>query len=500
MRCEDSKDLFFSRETLKKDLKKKSVQSAITKVLANGTSITLTLISTIILARLLGPKEFGLMAMVLTLTEFARYIMEMGLGTATVQRENITHYEVTFLFWVNFGFGTILMIALAALSPAVAWFYGEPRLIYICLIISTACMFRGLAVQHRSLLERQMRFGYLGLSNLTSTLLSIIIAIALAFYGFGVWALVWREISFAFIYALCSWLFCGWIPGLPRKTEGIRKSLRFGVHLSTVSIIQYLTLNTDRILIGRLCGASSLGFYMKAFQLVAMPIENIRSTFWDIGLAPLSTIANDHKKYISYYGKLLSAMSFIYMPMVVFLIIQSEDIILLLLGEKWMEAAPIMRVIAIAGFVTPLTGSIQLVMISCGNTKKYLKWGSISGTCMITGYFIGVKWGAFGVACSYAVCSYILLVAAIIYCLRNSPVTHLDFIKSFIPSALISWVAGLSMLLLLPYVSEKNTLLTLAKSMSILFFVYVVLWITIPDCRKKIFEFWSFKEIIFKKA
>ena len=491
---------FFGREELKKDLKRKSVQGAVIRVIFNGTSAALTIGSAIVLARLLTPEEFGLFAMVVAITEFARLIMELGLGTATVQREEITHEEVSALFSINLGIGIILMAAIAGLSPAVAWFYGDTRLFDICMVLSTVFLFRGLTVQHRSLLERQMRFGYLGVIYVTSTLLSICVAIALALHGFGVWALVWREIVSATLYAAGTWLFCGWIPGLPRRNSGVRSSLRFGADVSGFNIVQYFAQNLDRMLIGRFCGATPLGLYAKAFQLAMMPIEHIRMTFWDVGLSPLSALHGDAERYRRFYSRLLSVLSFLYMPLVVFLAIQSEDVIRLLLGEAWISAAPLFRIFAIAGFVRPIVGTFQLILISCGKTRSYLLWGMMNGVCMIMAYAVGIRWGAVGVAYAYAFASYAFLVWSLWYCFKDTPVSALLVIKTILLPVMSSCGAGITLIAVLPHISNASMLVSIIISILVIAVAYLGIWLCIPTGRQKLSEFWSYRAELFSRA
>ena len=124
--------------------------------------------------------------------------------------------------------------------------------------------------------------------------------------------------------------------------------------------------------------------------------------FWDVGLSPLSTLKSDAARYRQFYGRLFAVQSFLYLPIVVFIALQAEDVIRLLLGETWVSASPILRIFAVAGFVTPIVGSFQLVMVSCGKTRQYLTWGIISGFCMFISYVSGIRWGAIGVAYAYA--------------------------------------------------------------------------------------------------
>lgn len=493
----DDNKKFFSREQLNNDLKRKSVHSALNKVVTSGATIAITLASAMILARLLAPEMYGLFAMVLSITEIARYLMEIGLGTATVQKETITQEEVSSLFWINCAIGIILMAAVAAISPAVGWFYNDASLVPVCLVLSLTFFFRGIVVQHRALLERQMHFGYLGISNIASNFFSFLAAIALAYYGFGVWALVWREIVFVTLYTVGVWLFCRWIPNRPKWHPGARASLLFGADLSGVSIIQYLTQNLDKVLIGRFCGASPLGLYTKALQLAMMPVENIRMIFWDVGLSPLSTLQNEAERYRQFYGRLLAIQSFLYLPIVVFIAIQAEDVIRLLLGEAWVSAAPILRIFAVAGFVTPIVGTFQLVMVSCGQTRRYLRWGIISGVCIILAYVSGIPWGAMGVAYAYACASYLLLFLALQYCLKDTPVNTSLILKNIRAAIISCFGAGIVLIMFLSQLPKLNVLLNIVFSFSVFTLAYLAFLLCMPGSRKQLAEFWSYRKELF---
>lgn len=490
---------FFSREQIKKDLKRKSVHSAINKIATSVISIALTLASAMILARLLTPEIFGLFAMVVSFTEIARYMMEVGLGTATIQKENITQEEVSALFWINFLIGLVLMAVVAGISPVIAWFYGDPRLVNICLVLSMLFFFKGALVQHRALLERQMRFGTLGIITITSNFLSIGIAVVLAYYGFGVWALVWREIICVILYAAGIWLFCRWVPGRPKLNIEVRSSLRFGANLSGVSFIQYLTQNLDKVLIGRFSDASTLGLYTKALQLAMMPVENIRMIFWDVGLSPLSALQRDETRYRKFYGRLFALQSFLYLPIVVFIAIQSEDVIRLLLGDKWVSAAPILRIFAIAGFVTPIVGAFQLVMVSCGKSRRYLTWGIVHGSFVIISYLLGIKWGAMGVSYAYACASYILLVLALRYCLKDTPISASFVIKNVSASTISSFSAGAILIVILTNLPNTSAFINVIYSFGIFSLAYLIIYLCIPKGRRQLEELWSYRKELFSR-
>lgn len=491
---------FFSREKLQNDLKNKSVRGAFIRIISTSVSAVLTMISTIVLARLLTPAEFGLFAMVMAITEFARQIMELGLGTATVQRETITHEEVSTLFWINLSIGIILAMSVAGISPLVSSFYQDSRLLPVCMAMSIFFLFGGITVQHRSLLERQMHFGYLAIIYVVSNLLGICIAVGLAIYGFGVWSLVCRELVSAGSCAAGMWIFCNWTPSIPKLNKSVIANLCFGVNISSVSIIQYFTQNFDRVLIGRFYGAAPLGFYSKAMQLAMLPIEHIRMTILGVGISPLSTLQNQAERYCRYCSRLLSILSFLYMPLVVLIVIQSADLIRLILGERWIGAAPYLRILAMAGFTKPIMSICQMVMISCGKTSRYLRWGIICGIGTILSYIIGIHWNVIGVAYAYTFISYTLLGWSLWYCFRETPVNFLIIIKTLFLPVTSSLGAGIILISLLPLLSDMNIFVKIIFSIIIIAVVYLGIWIMLPEGRQKLSEFCSYRFELFKSA
>ncbi|MBN2008197.1 lipopolysaccharide biosynthesis protein [candidate division KSB1 bacterium] len=491
---------WFKRDQIKSDLKRKSLQSGFYKVLTNGFSFMFSIASTMVLARLLMPQEFGLLAMVIAVTEFARSFRELGLGTLTVQREEITHDEISTLFWINLSFAIAIMIVLICLAPVLVWFYGESRLFYICIVLSVVFLFGGLTVQHRALLERQMKFGYLGIITITSNLSGFFIAIMLALRGFGVWALVASEVVSAALFALGAWVFCRWIPGLPKLKIDLKSSLQFGTDISAYEIIQYFSRNIDRILIGRFYGANNLGLYAKTYQVAMMPVEQIRMVFWDIGLSPLSALQSDPSRFRNFYSRLLSIMSFIYMPIVVLLIMKPENVILLLLGDNWVSAAPILRLIAIGGFFRPLVATFQLIMISCNKTRRYLKWGSINGLIIIIAFVIGISWGPIGIAYAYVLASYISLIWSFFYCLHGTPVDINLIVKNINIPMLASWAAGILLAIIPKHIYPTGTLQVIISLVLVLMILYTGILVCIPRGKQQLVEFWYYGKELFIKT
>ena len=422
---------FFATEHLKSDLKGRSVRGGAVTVAAQGAKFILRMGSMVVLARLLTPQDYGLIAMVTAVTGFVMMFKDMGLSMATVQKAEINHGQISTLFWINVLLSSGVMLVTAALAPAIAWFYGEPRLIWITLAMAGAFIFSGLTIQHQALLRRQMRFGSLALIQIISLLVSILAALIAAWYGAGYWALVIMYLAEAISGCIAVWVACGWRPGLPVRRTGVRSMLAFGGYLTGFSFINYFGRNADNLLIGKFLGAGQLGLYNKAYQLLMLPINQITTPIAAIAIPALSRLQNDPEKYRRYYYRAISTIAFITMPLVAMLAALSFEIIRIVLGSQWTGAAIIFKVLAFAAFFQSVVGTAGWIYVSLGQTKRMMCWAAIAVPLIVLSFIIGLPWGALGVAISYTVCSLTVnTVPCLAFAFRYSPLSVVGFFKA----------------------------------------------------------------------
>ena len=216
-----------------------------------------------VLVRLLVPRDFGLVAMVTTVMGFLRIFQDAGLSTATVQRQEITHAQVSNLFWVNVALGGIITLFVAALAPVVAWFYREPRLIGITLVLSITFVLASSAVQQTALLNRQMRFSVIAMIDVVSLVAGYLIGIGMALSKCGYWALVGATVSQATTKFALTWSISRWRPRLPSRNTHTWHLLTFGANITAGSLIYSLARGADNLLIGRFFGAAAVGLYTR---------------------------------------------------------------------------------------------------------------------------------------------------------------------------------------------------------------------------------------------
>src|SRR5437773_4050288 len=269
----DPNEKHLATDHLLTDLKGRAISSAFVTIAAQGAQVVLQLASIMVLARMLTPKDFGLFAMVTTVLGFLRVFKDARLSTATVQREGITHAQVSNLFWINVAMSGAASLILAAGAPIIAWFYREPRLVPITLVLSSTFLLSGLAVQHTALLNRQMRFQAIAIIQVGSMLIGIAVGISMAWLNYSYWALVGGNLATVAATLVLTWLAIPCRPQVPARRSGVWPLVSFGANLATGDFICSFARGADGLLVGRFYGPDSVGLYTRAGALLSRPME-----------------------------------------------------------------------------------------------------------------------------------------------------------------------------------------------------------------------------------
>lgn len=434
----------FDTAHLKVDLKGRSLRGGAATIAGQGARFMIQMGSTMVLARLLTPADFGLIAMVMAITGFADLFKNLGLSTATVQRAEINHDQVSVLFWVNVGISLLIMLVTAALAPVIAVFYGDPRLTVVAVVLSAAFVFGGLTVQHQALLRRHMRFTALAAIEVGSMLCGVAAAIIAARAGAGYWALVIMNLARPIATMLGVWVFCRWWPGWPSRRSGAGTMLRFGANLTAFSLVNYLSRNLDNVLIGRFWGAGPLGFYAKAYGLLMLPMHQINGPVGAVAVPAMSRLQNDHERYRSYYSKALTIIAGLSTPVVIFLLVAADKLVLVLLGGQWVGIAPLFRILGPAALMSATNVAGGWVYVTFGHVNRQLRWAIFSSIVCCLSIGVGLPWGATGVALAVSISHVVLKVPSLWYCYRGTPVRLGDFFGAVWRPAVASVGAGLA--------------------------------------------------------
>jgi len=468
-------------------LAEKSVRGGMATMGSQVIRFVLQMASTMVLARLLTPADYGLIGMVTVVVNFAQMFKDAGLSMATVQKDKISHEQISTLFWINVLISVVLGVCVLVGSPLVAAFYGKPELTAVTAVLSISFIISGLSIQHAALLRRHMRFGNLAIIHIAAQVITLVVTILLALYGWRYWALIGGSLTSAFAVVTLTFYFCPWLPGRMRKGTGVRDMLKFGGHLTGFNFINYFSRNADNILIGRFIGVDALGLYAKAYQIVYMPLANIRNPVNRVTIPVLSSLKGDPERFRRYYGKIVFILAFFSMPLMAFCVMFPKELILLIFGAQWLSMTDIFRVLAIAGFIQPVTGTRGALLIACGESRMYLLLGAITAVISVTGFCIGVIWGAIGVAVSVTVVIYVQQYPMFSVAFRYVPVSFRELLGNCWHVALLSWFSAIcakGMVIFTPGL-ENLSLLWGSLAMAVIFFG---MFMGVPFTRKNLQE------------
>lgn len=425
-----------------KDLKHKVIRGGVAKAFAQGASLVLRVGSLMVLARLLAPKEFGLVGMVTAFTGVLNLFRDFGLSTASVQRGHVTDEQISALFWINILVGVVLGIILAGMAPFVAVFYREPRLVWVSVVLAASFIFNGAGVQHTALLERQMRFTALAAIDIISLVVSTAVGISMAATGFGYWSLVAAAVTLPLVSTLCLWITTGWKPGRPYLREEVRSMLRFGGAFTLINLIVYIAYNLEKVLLGRYWGANALGLYGRAYQLANLPTDNLNSAFWGVAFSGLSRVRHEPDRFRSYFLKGYSLVLALTIPITIGAALFAHDLIFVLLGPKWNDVAGIFRLLAPTILIFALINPLAWLTFSLGMIGRNLKIVLVLAPLVIGGYVLGLPYGPRGVAIGYSALMTVWAVPHIAWCVHGTGVSLRDIFVAASRPFLSGIVAG----------------------------------------------------------
>lgn len=397
------------------DLRRLAVRGAGATIFARGAGLVAQAVGTVILARLLTPADFGVVAMV---TTFSLLLMSFGLNgftEAIIQCEKVDHLTASNLFWLNLGAGLALAVAFAACGSLLARFYRNPHVANVAVAISAAIFVGAASVIHLALLERAMRFGAVSANAVAANVVYVVIAIVLAFRGWGYWALVAGVIAYQFSGTIGAWWLCRWVPSLPRRTGRTGSMVRFALNVYARYGVRYSSQNLDKLLVGWQFNAAALGFYKKAYDLFALSASHVTAPLHDVALATLSRLNHDPVRFRHYLVKSLGVIAFVGMAVGADLTLVGKDVVRLVLGPQWGEAGTIFT------FFGPGIGLMLLysitgwIHLSIGRPDRWLRWTLLEFAVTVLLFVIALDWGPEGIAVAWSASFCILIIPAFWY-------------------------------------------------------------------------------------
>jgi len=424
------------------DLKKKSVRGGAATIMGQGFGMALQIGTTVVLARLLSPTDYGLQSMVFTLTAFLSLFKDAGLNAVTIQRESLTHREISTLFWINVGLGVVLMAVVAGAGPFLAGFYKEPRVLWLTVASSSIFVFNSLTIQHQALLDRAMRFSTSVKISMLSAAIGSVVAIVIAALGGGYWSLICQNIIIPLTAMIATWIAMPWMPGRPRWTPEMRPMVRFGSILTLNGLVVYIAYNTEKILLGRFWGPAALGLYGRAFQLSNLPVQQLTGAVSSVAFPMLSRLQGDAQRLRHSYLKAHSLILALTVPVVVSCALFADGIVEIVLGPKWTGSVMVLRLLAPTVLVFALVNPLDWILRATGRVERSLKIAILIAPVVILGVLSGLHYGPQGVAAGYSAAMLLLAVPIVGWAIHGTGITVRDYVSCVKPPLISGLVAG----------------------------------------------------------
>lgn len=425
---------YFADNRSDDNLSRRSLHSGAILMVARLFNVVLQIGSTFVLARLISPHDYGLVAMVASIVGFAPMLIELGTTDAAVQKQRITPAEVSSLFWFNVSLGLALAILVAACSPLIVWFYREPELQKIAIASSISFVVSALCCQHYALLRRAMKFKRIATIDLSANLLSTLAAIGMALGGLGYWALVCKPILGSVFTACGVWGSCRWVPGPPTFNKGVKEMLGFGAHVTGFTMTDYASRSVDRVALGYFYGASPLGYFQNAMYVYDSLLGLVTQPLHSVAVSSLTKLRDNLAELRRAWAAALSSLSFFAMGGFAVLAVTSSDVVAIFLGPKWAPAGPLLGIFALRGIAHVAERTLGWLHVAAGRSDRWMRWGVVSVAIQLVALFCGLPWGLTGVAAAYALATYVLCVPALVYAGRPVQVGAAAVLKAIGPS------------------------------------------------------------------
>lgn len=400
------------------------------------------IITSIILARLLLPEDFGLIGMAFIVIGFLNIFKDLGTSAAIIQKENISERLLSSVFWLNVIIGLTISIIVFSLSNFINLLFNDNRVGPILSVMSVSFLITSVGNVHQAILEKKLLFKKLAKIEIIAIFISSLLGILFALKGFKVWSLVIQNLSALAITSVLLWFGEKWYPRTFINLNELKSLFRYSGFLTGFNIFNYLFRNVDNFLIGKYIGAKNLGYYNLAYRIMLYPMQSITIVITRVMFPLYSRINTDHERLRAMYIKVAQAITLITFPLMIWLMVVSKELILNVFGKNWQPAEILILILAPVGMIQSIDGTVGSIYQSTGRTDIMFKWGLYSGIFSIIVFIIGLHWGVIGVAFAYLIFTVLLLIPGLYLPFRLIDLKVSFFLKNLVRIFLISLSMG----------------------------------------------------------
>ena len=420
--------------------------------ISQAVKVVMTMATTIIVARILTPSDYGVAAMVAPLMGLVLIFQNLGFTQAVVQARELDLEHCNALFWLNVMVSVAAALVMVVLAPFAADFYHDVRAGYIAAATGLTILVSGLKLQHQALLNREMQFRTLSINDIVVAVSTFVFTAAAALMLRNYWAIWLGAFLGASVSTLMIWRSCPWRPRAGARFAGVRSLVVFGANLTGFSLVNFLARNLDNVIIAKTQGADAVGLYDRSYKLMLFPLQNINQPLSRVMIPVLSRLQDEPVRYRRVYELAIRGLALVSMPGILAAAICSDRLIVLLLGARWIGASPIFFWLSLTAIVQCVPNTTGWLYISSGNTRRMMYWGIFSSTVSIISFVIGARGGAVGVAQGYFVGQLLSVPLLYVFATRGTPITQRFMYGAQVPSLLgglfawgIVWLAKVAL-------------------------------------------------------
>ena len=424
-------------------LKDKTVKSVGWKFAGSIASYSITFIVGIVLARILGPKEYGLVGIIMIFITIFNGIVDSGLSNALIRKTDSTEIDYSTAFIANLVVSAVLYALLFFCAPLVASFFRQPALISLMRVMGVLIFIQALMLIQQTALTKELDFKTQAKGSIISSIISGIVGVGMAFAGLGVWSIVGQQISKSLFYTVAIWIYRNWWPKLAFSWNSFIGLWDFGWKILLSGLISNLWSQMSKVVIGRFYSSESLGFYEKGREYVNMVSQNLTVVVQSVSYPALSQLQDDKERLKYGYKKVIKVTMLVTFVLVLGLAACAKQFILVLIGEKWLPSVPMMQIICFSLMLYPLH-AINLNMLQVqGRSDLFLKLEIIKKIVYITPIVLGIFCGIYAMLIGNAVCGLISYYLNAFYSGPFLNYTIREQVIDILPSFLIAMVMAL---------------------------------------------------------
>lgn len=416
---------------------------------AQAARVLLQLLSVVILARLLTPHDYGMLAIVLVVVGLGEIFRDFGLTSASIQAPVLSREQRDNLFWINAAIGACLAIAMLLVALPLGMLTGLPELVGMAQWLSLTFLLNGLATQHRASLMRDLRLRAIAIADVAASAIALAAAVGSAMLGAGFWALVIQQLVTGLVALVVVVVAGRWRPRRYSRAHSVRSMVRFGGSLVAANLIQYAAAQIDTVVVGLRFGTASLGIYNRSYQLIMTPLNQVRSPLQSVALPVLARVQQDQPRFETYVTAAQLALGYLIGIPIAIVAGLAHPVVAIMLGDGWIEAAPILRMFAIAGLLTTISFVGYWVYLARGLGAALLRYSMVTAVLKIVCILIGASFGVAGVAAAFALHAAIAWPISLAWLSRVTPMPTrrlyagaARILGVTIPSGIAAWGGG----------------------------------------------------------